>query len=92
MLEGNPKDPRDFHSVDQMNIRHTDCYKIATYLRSQGKDTSFFDKVFVGEQDPWEKLAENDVNKQMVQFKNPHTHFASEAAKQQTIKNNATKS
>jgi hypothetical protein len=46
--------------------------------------------VFVGEQDPWEKLAANDVNKQMVQFKNPHVHFASEAVKQQTIKNNAT--
>lgn len=90
MLEGNPTDPRDFHSANQMNIRHTDCYKIATYLRSQGKDTSFFDKVFVGEQDPWEKLAANDVNKQMVQFKNPHTHFANEAAKQQTIKKNAT--
>jgi len=90
MLEGNPKDPRDFHSANQMNIRHTDCYKLATYLRSQGKDTSFFDKIFVGEQDPWEKLAANDVNKQMVQFKNPHTHFANEAVKQQTIKNNAT--
>jgi hypothetical protein len=90
MLEGNPNDPRDFHSANQMNIRHTDCYKLATYLRSQGIDTSFFDRVFVGEQDPWEKLAANDVNKQMVQFKNPHAHFASEAVKQQTIKNNAT--
>lgn len=90
MLEGNPSDPRDFHSANQMNIRHTDTYRLATYLRSQGIDTSFFDRVFVGEQDPWEKLAANDVNKQVVQFKNPHAHFATEAVKQQTTKNNAT--
>jgi hypothetical protein len=75
MLEGNPSSPVDFHSMTQMDLRHRDCYKIATYLRTQGCDLSFFDRVFLGEQDPWEHLAKNDVNKQMVQFKNPHTHF-----------------
>lgn len=76
MLEGNPKDPRDFHSIQQMELRHHDCAKIATYLQNEcGKDMSFFANIFRGTQDPWEKLAKNDVNKQMVQFKNPHTHF-----------------
>ena len=75
-LEGNPKDSRDFHSVQQMELRHHDCAKIATYLQNEcGKDMSFFANIFRGTQDPWEKLAKNDVNKQMVQFKNPHTHF-----------------
>ena len=36
----------------------------------------FFENIFKGTQDPWEKLAKNDVNKQMVQFDNPHKHFA----------------
>jgi hypothetical protein len=41
-----------------------------------GMDLSFFTNVFNGTQDPWEKLAKNDVNRQMVQFENPHKHFA----------------
>lgn len=75
MLEGNPKDPNDFHSTKQMDRRHRDAWKIAGYLDSQGHDMSFIKNVFAGTQDPWEKLAKNDVNKQMVQFKNPHSHF-----------------
>ena len=75
MLEGNPGDPNDFHSVKQMDLRHRDALKIAGYLDSIGQDISFIKNVFIGTQDPWEKLAKNDVNKQMVQFKNPHTHF-----------------
>lgn len=75
MLEGNPANPRDFHSVAQLDLRHRDCHKIADYLRTQGQDLLFFDRVFQGKQDPWENLAKNDVNSQMVQFKNPHTHF-----------------
>ena len=35
MLEGNPTDPRDFHSVQQMTIRHHDCATIATYLQNE---------------------------------------------------------
>ena len=76
MLEGNPTDPRDFHSVQQMAIRHHDCATIATYLQNEcGKDMSFFVNIFNGTQDAWEKLKQSDVNKQMVQFKNPHMHF-----------------
>lgn len=79
MLEGNPRDPRDFHSLAQMDKRHRDAYVIRDYLESElGYDMSFFDRIFTGEQDPWERLAANDVNRQMVQFKNPHTHFAAQ--------------
>jgi hypothetical protein len=91
MLEGNPRDSRDFHSVQQMDIRHTDCAKIAQYLETErGQDMSFFANIFRGTQDPWEKLALNDVNKQMVQFKNPHSHFVEQARKQEEEKKNAT--
>ena len=76
MLEGNPKDSRDFHSVQQMAIRHHDCATIATYLQNEcGKDMNFFVNIFNGTQDPWEKLKQRDINKQMMQFKNPHMHF-----------------
>jgi hypothetical protein len=77
MYEGKPNDPRDFHSVEQMNIRHQDCFKLATHLKNKyNKDLTFFENVFRGTQDPWEKLAQNDVNQQMVQFDNPHKHFS----------------
>lgn len=76
MLEGKPSDPLDFHSVEQINLRHRDCAILATYLRNNLQyDMTFFERVMNGQQDPWEKLAKNDVNRQMVQFKNPHQHF-----------------
>jgi hypothetical protein len=76
MLEGKPNDPLDFHSMQQMELRHKDCAKLASYMRSElGMDLTFFTNVFNGTQDPWEKLAQNDVNRQMVQFDNPHAHF-----------------
>jgi hypothetical protein len=74
-LEGRPMDENDFHSVQQMEIRHRDCATLATYMHEQGLSTEFFRRIWTGEQDPWEKLARNDVNRQMVQFDNPHKHF-----------------
>jgi hypothetical protein len=76
MLEGRPDDPNDFHSVNMIELRHRDAAKIAGYLKNViNKDISFFENVFALRQDPWEKLAKNDVNRQMVQFDNPHNHF-----------------
>lgn len=75
MLEGKPTDPDDFHSIKQLNLRHEDCFKLADYLNSQGVDTTFFTNVFNGTQNPWEKLAKNDINHQMVQFDSPHKHL-----------------
>ena len=73
MLEGKPDDPRDFHSKKMLELRHRDSAKLATYMRSIGMSTVFFENVFKGTQDPWEKLAKNDVNRLMVQFANPHS-------------------
>ena len=68
MLEGNPKDPRDFHHSSWVARRLQDMHKIKEYLELQGEDTTWFDEVNAGRQDPWEKLKANDPNKQMVQF------------------------
>jgi hypothetical protein len=74
MLEGNPFDPRDFHSVKQLEKRHQDCFKLAKVLQDEYQhDLTFFENIFAGLQDPWEKLSKNDVNQQMAQFKNPHS-------------------
>ena len=73
MLENNPTDSRDFHSIQQLDLRHQDCAKIAAYLQNTcGKDMSFFVNIFNGSQNPWQRLIENDIHKQMKQFKNPH--------------------
>ena len=82
MLEGNPKHPEDFHSRQSMEKRMRDCAIIANYLKNtHGQDMTWFANVASGNQDPWEKLAKNDVNKQMVQFTNPHTHFYNDTTK-----------
>lgn len=72
MLEGNPANPYDFHSQQMMDLRHRDCAKLATYMRDIGISTEFFENILKGVQDPWEKLKKNDVNRQMMQFDNPH--------------------
>jgi hypothetical protein len=76
MLEGKPNDPNDFHSENMIDLRHRDAAKLATWMRGQSISTKFFEAVFAGTQDPWEKLAQNDVNQLMVQFANPHKHFS----------------
>jgi hypothetical protein len=74
-LEGRPFDEADFHSRTQIELRHQDCAKLAMHMRDNGISIEFFENIFKGTQDPWEKLAKNDVNRQMVQFDNPHRHF-----------------
>jgi len=75
MLEGNPSDPRDFHSFYQNKLRETECAKLAEYLeKDRGMDMTFYKNVVAGTQDPWEKLKINDVNRQMVQFSTPYYH------------------
>ena len=75
MLEGRPNDPLDFHSKEQIEIRHKDCARLAEYMQSVGMSIDYFINVFKGTQDPWAKLKENDPNGHMVQFENPHKHF-----------------
>ena len=71
MLEGNPKDPRDFHHPTWSARRAADATKIIEYRKSQNEDTSWWDNVQAGKQDIWAKLKANDINKQMVQFNLP---------------------
>jgi 5-methylcytosine-specific restriction endonuclease McrBC GTP-binding regulatory subunit McrB len=72
MLEGDPTNPLDFHSLQNSRRRVEDCAKIAEFLEQKhGMNMSFFANVFRGTQDPWEKLKINDVNKQMMQFQHP---------------------
>ena len=68
MYEGNPADPRDFHNYRWSNLRIEETENIAFLLRTMGISTDFWDRVKTGAQDPWDRLRENDVNRQMVQF------------------------
>jgi len=69
MLEGNPEDPRDFHHANWYRKRIADLHRLASYMKSRGLNTDFFQGVFTGKQDPWEKLKVNDINNQMSQWK-----------------------
>lgn len=68
MLEGNPKDPKDFNHASWGQHRWRDCAKIAEHLRAQSDDiVEWFDRVCAGTQDPWEKMfsPEYDPNQQV---------------------------
>jgi hypothetical protein len=69
MLEGNIEDPRDFHHLTWNAKRVRDCEKLVKYMKDvRGMDVSFWEKVKIGIQDPWEKLKIADINGQMRQF------------------------
>jgi hypothetical protein len=68
-FEGNPNNPWDFHNRLVTQQRHNDCEIVAKYIKTLGLDTAWWERVKLGEQDPWAKLRANDVNKQMVQYK-----------------------
>lgn len=70
-FENNPSDPRDFHHKKIVDVRFADCRALAAHMKSQNLDTTFFEKIWTGEQDPWEKLKKNDVNGAMYQFQTP---------------------
>lgn len=69
ILEGNPADPRDFHHITWHKKRIADLFQLASYMKSRGLNTDFFQGVVAGKQDPWEKLKANDINNQMSQWK-----------------------
>jgi hypothetical protein len=70
MLEGNAKDPRDFNHQSWRQRRLADCRQLNKYLKAQGRDGAWFDRVLRGEQDPWEKMTspERDPNRQIAKF------------------------
>lgn len=68
LLEGNPSNPRDFHHPTQTMKRMRECDQLNDYLKSIGQKATFWDNVKSEQQDPWQRLRENDTNKQMRQF------------------------
>jgi len=76
ILEGRPNEPGDYHHNDMQMLRMQDCHRLAQVLKHQYQhDVTFWENVVNGLQDPWIQLKANDVNRQMVQFRNPYTHF-----------------
>jgi hypothetical protein len=69
MLEGNPRNPKDFHHPSWTLLRMQECDILAAYMKTQGIDTSWWENVKSGAQDPWEILRNNDPHGQMKQFK-----------------------
>lgn len=67
-FEGNPNDPRDFHFKDIVFARINDCRTLSAHMQSKNLDTSFFQRVCDQQQDPWERLKQNDINHQMFHF------------------------
>jgi hypothetical protein len=68
-FEGNPANSYDFHNTTVQQQRYQDCDIIADYMKTLDLDTAWWLNVKSGQQDPWEKLKQLDVNKQMTQFK-----------------------
>jgi hypothetical protein len=68
LLEGNPNNPRDFHHPRMASTRMDECDKLSAYMKIQGNNSDWWERVKTGKQDPWAKLKENDTNKQMRQF------------------------
>jgi hypothetical protein len=68
-FEGNSNNHWDFHNSRVTQQRYNDCETVATYIKTLGLDTAWWERVKLGQQDPWDKLRANDINKQMVQYK-----------------------
>jgi hypothetical protein len=68
LLEGNPSNPKDFHHPEQTSKRMRECDKLNDYLKTIGQNPTWWDAVKTQQQDPWQRLRENDVNNQMRQF------------------------
>ena len=68
LLEGNPSNPRDFHYPNTSLKRMQECDRLDEYLKSIGQGNDWWTRVKAQQQDPWQRLRENDVNNQMRQF------------------------
>jgi hypothetical protein len=67
-FEGNPSDPRDFHHQTFVQGRQTDLNQLVNYMKSQQLDLTYYNNIQYGIQDPWQRMRENDPNKQTGQF------------------------
>jgi len=68
MLEGNPNNPLDFHHPGMRGQRVMDTEKISQYMKSCGLDTSWWEGVKAGKNDPFSLMEANDPNGQTVRM------------------------
>jgi hypothetical protein len=66
--EGNPQHPLDFHNPAFGKQRLDDAERLVKYMEANDIDTTWWQAVKAGKQDPWIKLRANDINKQMFQY------------------------
>lgn len=59
-MEGNPSDPKDFGHEGQQAARVATAHKIAWFLNRIGADTSWWENVKTGTQEPFEKMVWRD--------------------------------
>jgi hypothetical protein len=71
MLENMPgNDPRDFNHLSWRKRRIEETYKIATYLDSIGRDTTWFKDSMIGKnKDIWARMVLQDPHKRLRQWK-----------------------
>lgn len=55
-MEGNPSDPKDFGHESAQAARVATAHKLAWFLHRIGDDTSWWENVKTGEQEPFEKM------------------------------------
>ena len=68
MLEGNPKDPRDFNHISCRNQRIQEAMKIGNYLTTLGYDLTHFRLGIENKINIWEKMAKLDKKGLMKQW------------------------
>jgi hypothetical protein len=67
-LEGNPNDPRDLYHNNFKMHRGDDAERLSVYMKSVGIDTSWWEGVKIGTNDPATLLTKNDPNGQTCRF------------------------
>lgn len=64
--EGNPDNPKDLNHPSFMLLKQHWAAKLSWIRKLLGQDTGHWDRAMAGKVDPWEKLLENDPNKQIA--------------------------
>jgi hypothetical protein len=67
-LEGNPNDPRDLYHETFKLQKFLDADRLQVYMKSQGLDTSWWDGVKTGKNDPFQLMKKNDPNGQTSRY------------------------
>jgi hypothetical protein len=68
MLEGDPRNPRDFNHVTWRKIRMQDAMKIGNYIATLGYDLTHFQQGIENKIDIWSKMIKLDKKGLMKQW------------------------